>query len=84
MEILAPAPAIRSDVKNQIGDILTSISWREIAIKYFGKSSSWLYHKMDGIDGNGGVGGFTPSELTQFKDALNDLAARLSTAAAKL
>ena len=44
-----------SAVKQRIQDIQMLISWREIAHTYFGKSASWLYHKLDGIDGNGGV-----------------------------
>ena len=39
-------------MKSKLSDILLSITWRDIARRYFGKSSSWLYHKMDGIDGN--------------------------------
>lgn len=40
-----------SAVKQRIQDIQMLISWREIAHTYFGKSASWLYHKLDGIDG---------------------------------
>ena len=42
-----------SEVKQRIQDIQMIVSWREIAHTYFGKSASWLYHKLDGIDGNG-------------------------------
>ncbi|MDE6079757.1 MAG: DUF5053 domain-containing protein [Duncaniella sp.] len=69
------------DVKTKVSDILVAISWREIARTYFGKSSSWLYHKLDGIDGNGGSGGFTPEEAQQLKDALCDLSDRIRRAA---
>lgn len=69
------------DVKSRMSDILVAISWREIARTYFGKSSSWLYHKLDGIDGNGGKGGFTPEEAQQLKDALCDLSDRIRRAA---
>lgn len=69
------------DVKQKVSDILISISWRDLARTYFGKSSSWLYHKMDGIDGNGGEGGFTPEEATQLKGALRDLSDRIRRAA---
>lgn len=79
--ISAAAPALHSNMKAQMGDILTSISWREIASRYFGKSSSWLYHKLDGIDGNGGQGGFTPAEAEQLREALTDLARRIKEAA---
>lgn len=71
-------------LRKQLGDILVSISWLDIARRYFGKSSSWLYHKLDGIDGNGGKGGFTDLELQQFKGALCDLANRIRRVADSL
>lgn len=71
-------------VKQQLGDILMMVSWREIARQYFGKSSSWLYHKMDGIDGNGGKGNFSLAEKAQLKGALCDMADRLRAAADKI
>ena len=73
-----------TDVKQKLSDIVMKITWREIAWEYFGKSSSWLYHKLDGIDGNGGVGGFTPDELVTLKGALVDLSDRIRAAADRL
>lgn len=67
----------KSTFRTKLSDILVSVSWGDIAKVYFGKSPSWLYHKLDEIDGNGGKGGFTPDELKQFKEALNDLADRI-------
>lgn len=64
-------------MRDKLTDILVTISWREIARTYFGKSASWLYHKLDGIDGNGGKGGFSDSEREQFKGALFDLSDRI-------
>ena len=81
METVIQAKTIIPDVKLKMSDILVAISWREIARTYFGKSSSWLYHKLDGIDGNGGPGGFTPEEALQLKGALCDLSARIRRAA---
>ncbi len=81
MEAVIQQKALKTDVKQKMADILVAISWREIARRYFGKSSSWLYHKLDGIDGNGGVGGFTPEEARQLKGALCDLSERLRRAA---
>lgn len=69
------------DMKARLSDIQLAVSWRELANNYFGKSSSWFYHKMDGIDGNGGRGGFTPQEALQLKGALCDLADRIRRAA---
>ena len=73
-----------TDAKSKLSDILLEISWREIARRYFGKSSSWLYHKLDGIKGDGTSGGFDPEETQQLKDALMDLASRISKAASSL
>lgn len=73
-----------SDVKQKLSDIVMKITWREIAHDYFGKSSSWLYHKLDGIDGNGGRGGFTKDELNTLKYALTDLSTKIKAAAERL
>lgn len=72
-----------SDMKQRMSDIYLAVSWREIKRDYFnnGKSMSWFQHKMYGIDGNGGVGGFTPEEAEQLYGALNDLANRIRRAA---
>lgn len=67
--------------KQKLADILLDINISKIANRYFGKSSSWLYHKFDGIDGNGGKGEFSEEELQQLKAALLDLAQRIQTAA---
>ncbi|MBD5279086.1 MAG: DUF5053 domain-containing protein [Bacteroides sp.] len=76
---------ILNDAKARLQDILVSISWREIARRYFGKSSSWLYHKLDGIKSDGTLGGgFSESERTQLKEALIDLSDRIKEAAHKL
>lgn len=72
----APAP-----IKSHLTDIQLIISWREFANQYFHKSSSWFYHKMNGIDGNGGPGTFTPEELSHLRQSLRDLSARLRRAA---
>ena len=74
-----------TDAKTRLQDILIAVSWREIARHYFGKSSSWLYHKLDGIKSDGTPGGgFTPKETEDLKAALHDLAERINTAASKL
>ncbi len=80
-EVLTVAPSKITDMKKKLSDIIMLISWREMAWRYFHKSSSWLYHKLDGIDGNGGKGGFTPEEAQQLKGALYDVADRMRRAA---
>lgn len=83
METSIKGPILR-DAKSHLSDILVDVSWREIARRYFGKSSSWLYHKLGGIKGDGSEGGFTPAEKQQLKEALLDLSSRISLAASKL
>jgi len=68
-------------VKQQLSDILLDISWAKVAQKYFGKSSSWMYHKLDGIDGNGNKSDFTYSEKLQLRNALFDFAERIRNSA---
>ena len=81
METTLKSPVVISDMKKRIKDIQIAISWREFANTYFQRSSSWFYHKLDGIDGNGGEGGFTPEEAEQMRGALIDLSNRIRRAA---
>ena len=81
METMMTTPAVVTDMKRKVQDILMSVSWRDFANTYFQKSSSWFYHKMDGIDGNGGTGGFNQQEAEQMRGALIDLSERIRRAA---
>ena len=38
-------------VRDKLSDALLDINVAKLANRYFGKSSSWLYHKFDGSDG---------------------------------
>ena len=64
-----------SSVKNEQSNVLMLISWREFARRYFGKSSSWLYHKLDGITE------FNETERSQMKSYLRHMAQELNKAA---
>lgn len=77
MENVMECPVLVTDMKKRVRDIQMAISWREFANTYFQRSSSWFYHKMDGIDGNGGEGGFDEEETEQMRNALFDLSARI-------
>ena len=68
-------------MKSQLKDILLAISWADLSKTYFGKSNSWLYHKLDGIDGNKKPITFNEQEKAQLKGALVDLADRIRRAA---
>ncbi|WP_308008095.1 DUF5053 domain-containing protein [Prevotella pectinovora] len=77
-------PVVITDMKKKVKDIMMAISWRDFANTYFHKSSSWFYHKMDGIDGNGGKGGFNQDETEQLRGALIDLSNRIRRAAEEI
>lgn len=67
-----------------LDDIVADVSWGRISKEYFGKSSSWIYHKLHGRDGNGGVGEFTPAEKEELQGALYDIAERIRKAASTI
>jgi len=81
MEAVLEKPIVITDMKQRLSDILMAVSWREFANTYFEKSSSWFYHKLDGIDGNGGKGGFSDMEALKLRSALLDLSDRIRRAA---
>ncbi len=74
----------KQNVRDIIKDISLDISWAKLSKKYFDRSPSWIYHKIDGVDGNGNQGGFSGEELEQFKNALYDLSKRIQQTADKL
>lgn len=81
MEAVLGKPMVVTDMKKRLADIMLAVSWREFANTYFEKSSSWFYHKLDGIDGNGGKGGFSEMEALQLRSSLIDLSERIRRAA---
>ena len=81
METVMERSVMITDMKKKMADIMMSVSWRDFANTYFHKSSSWFFHKMDGIDGNGGKGGFNEVEAEQMRGALIDLSNRIRRAA---
>ena len=75
---------METNAKQKLSDIILDINIAKVANRYFGKSSGWLYHKFNGIDGNGKPTDFTTEELRQLKGALCDLADRIRKAADNL
>jgi hypothetical protein len=71
----------QTSVSSQLQDIRLDITWSKLARKYFGKSASWMYNKLNGIDGNGGEGEFTYAEKLHLKNALYDFSERIRKAA---
>ena len=72
----------RETVKQKMSDILLDVSWAKISEKYFGKSRSWLYHKMNGMN-NGKPDDFDEAEKEVLRNALLDLSQRISRCANK-
>jgi len=62
-------------------DIRQDVTWSKISRQYFGKSASWMYNKLNGIDGNGNEGEFSYSEKLQLRNALYDFAERIRNSA---
>ncbi len=81
MEVIMNA---QTSMKKRLEDLLVAISWADLARNYFGKSSSWLYHKLDGRDGNGKPTSFSLEEQQILKGALVDLSERIRRAADKI
>ena len=76
--------AKKESTKKQLEDIALDVSWARLSLKYFGKSASWIYNKLNEIDGNGGKGGFTDDEKEQLKHSLYDFAERIRKTADKI
>ena len=69
-------------LKQRVEVLSEALSLKYIAKKYFGKSSAWLYQRLNGNVVNGKKMYFSMKEIAQFKAALNDLSIQLSAAAA--
>ena len=71
----------KQTMKDKLYDLIVAISWADLSRTYFGKSSSWLYQRMEGVDDKGNPIDFTPEETEQLKGALVDLSERIRRAA---
>lgn len=76
--------ATKPTAKTQLNDIILDVSWPDIAKNHFGKSTPWIYNKLNGRDGNGGHGEFNAQETEILKNALFELADRIRKSAEKL
>lgn len=68
---------------NKLGEIAHAVSISYIANKYFGKSRSWLYQRLNGHKVNGKQAQFSPDEKKQFALALKDLSIQLQETSLK-
>lgn len=63
----------------RMGEATKMVSMAYIARTYFGKSRSWLAHKLNGNIVNGKPAEFTDSERMTFKHALADMSTKLGS-----
>lgn len=70
-------PVIYTNVKDSLREIYLFITWGKFSNVYFNRSSSWLYNKFNGTDGNGGQGGFTEEEKEKLKASLFDFSEKI-------
>ena len=66
-------------IAEKMGEVTKMISMAYIAKNYFGKSRSWLAHKINGNVVNGKVATFTDEERGTFKHALADMSQKLGS-----
>lgn len=71
-------------LRDRMKEVLPAISVSYIARKYFGKSASWFYQRLNGNKVNGKEAAFTPNELSTLSSALNDIGKKLSAMSAAL
>lgn len=74
-------PVLITDMKKRVKNINVVISWPTFARTYFNTTWPCFRRKMEGVDGEGGVGGFNELETDQMCDGLIDLANRIRRAA---
>ena len=68
----------------RIGDVTKMVSMAYIARTYFGKTRSWLAHKLHGDIVNGKPSSFSEEELQTLKNALGDMSKKLGSVGASL
>ena len=60
-------------LKVELNDVSKMLSMSYIAEKYFGKTSQWLYQRINGNTVNGKPASFTPDERKKLANSLCDI-----------
>lgn len=66
-------------VKEQLKDISEVVSLSYIAKKYFGKSRSWLYQRINGNKVRGHIYTLSPDEVKILNTALKDIGNKIGS-----
>lgn len=69
---------------DKLGEVTKIVSMSYIARHYFGKTRSWITHKLNGNTVNGKESKFTDSEVQTLKFALQDISQKLGSLSATL
>ena len=64
-------------LRKQLGNLPEMINLSSIARRYFGKSRTWLYQRINGNKVNGKTAYFTRAERKQLEEALHDIGKQL-------
>jgi hypothetical protein len=64
-------------LRQQLGSMPEIINLSCVARRYFGKSRTWLYQRMNGNKVNGKTAFFTRAEREKLEDALHDIGKQL-------
>ncbi|MDR2001397.1 MAG: DUF5053 domain-containing protein [Prevotella sp.] len=65
-------------------DIMDGINLAYVAERYFGKSRSWLYHRIKGSVVNGKPVHFKDEEIEKLQQAFNDMSKKLQSLSGSL
>ena len=68
-----------SAIKLQLQEVAEIVSLSYLAKKYFNKSRSWLYQRLNGNLVNGKPARFTQEELQTFNNALQDISQKIGS-----
>ena len=68
-----------SAIKLQLQEVAEIVSLSYLAKKYFNKSRSWLYQRLNGNTVNGKPARFTQEELRTFNNALQDISKKIGS-----
>lgn len=68
----------------KLGEVTKIVSMAYIAQHYFGKTRSWLAHKLNENNVNGKKAQFTSTEIETLKFALSDISKKLGSLSAAL
>lgn len=66
-----------SHLRQQLGSIPEFINLSSVARRYFGKSRTWLYQRINGNKVNGKTAYFTREEMRKLEEALQDISKQL-------